>query len=541
MGELFLGVDVGTGSARAGLFDGTGRLVGVSKQSIRVWHEPGGIVEQSSSDIWWACGEAIRGALASANARAADVVGVGFDATCSLVVVDPEGRPVAAGPSGDDMRNVIVWMDHRATAEADLINAGHHEVLNYVGGRISPEMQPPKLLWLKRNIPKAFRRAGHFFDLSDFLTWKATGSTTRSICTVTCKWSYLAHERRWDAEFFTAIGLEDFPQEGFRQIGQTMALPGSAIGGITEQAALELGLLPGTPVGCSLIDAHAGAIGTIGSRDAEGGIPDPTERLALIMGTSACIMATTRQACFVPGLWGPYFEALLPGFWLNEGGQSAWGAAIDYLMRHHASWGEVCRAATAEGLDPLESLERRILKHWTSLSAVAYTARNLHVLPDFLGNRSPFADANVRGAVLGLDLDGDIASLERLYVAGLCGLGYATAEVVEALAAKGVAAHTMVVSGGASRSPLVRQVIADTTGLTIGVSGTPEPVLLGSAMLGAVAAGRYSTIEEAMPALSSLAGSVTPAKGEVATFHEAKRRVFDQMRAADRLARATMA
>ena len=258
------------------------------------------------------------------------------------------------------------------------------------------------------------------------------------------------------------------------------------------------------------------------------------------MGTSACIMATTRQACFVPGLWGPYFEALLPGFWLNEGGQSAWGAAIDYLMRHHASWGEVCRAATAEGLDPLEFLERRILKHWTSLSAVAYTARNLHVLPDFLGNRSPFADANVRGAILGLDLDGDIASLERLYVAGLCGLGYATAEVVEALAAKGVAAHTMVVSGGASRSPCApghrRYDRPDDRGLRDARARSP-----GSAMLGAVAAGRYSTIEEAMPALSSLAGSVTPAKGEVATFHEAKRRVFDQMRAADRLARATMA
>ena len=73
MGELFLGVDVGTGSVRAGLFDGAGRLVGVSKQSIRVWHESGGIVEQSSSDIWRACGEAIRGALASAKARPADV------------------------------------------------------------------------------------------------------------------------------------------------------------------------------------------------------------------------------------------------------------------------------------------------------------------------------------------------------------------------------------------------------------------------------------------------------------------------------------
>ena len=74
---------------------------------------PAGSWNSHRADIWWACGEAIRGALASANARAADVVGVGFDATCSLVVVDPEGRPVAGGPSGDDMRNVIVWMDHR--------------------------------------------------------------------------------------------------------------------------------------------------------------------------------------------------------------------------------------------------------------------------------------------------------------------------------------------------------------------------------------------------------------------------------------------
>jgi D-ribulokinase len=110
-------------------------------------------------------------------------------------------------PSGDANRNVIVWMDHRAAGEADEINAGRHDVLRYVGGVISPEMETPKLLWLKRNLPQSFAAAAHFFDLADYLTWRATGSLARSMCTVTCKWTYLAHEQRWDAAYFRAIGL----------------------------------------------------------------------------------------------------------------------------------------------------------------------------------------------------------------------------------------------------------------------------------------------------------------------------------------------
>jgi D-ribulokinase len=542
MAGLFVGVDVGTGSARAGVFDARGVLKGVARHPIRLWHGGNGIVEQSSDDIWRACCEAVRAAVGQAGASPGDIAGLAFDATCSMAVVDAEGRPLPVGPSDDPARNVIVWMDHRAVAETQAINAGGHAVLRHVGGALSPEMQPPKLLWLKAHRPATFRAAAHFLDLSDFLTWRATGSTARSVCTVVCKWTYLDHEGRWDDGFFRAIGLGEIADEGFRRVGTQIVAPGTRLAdGLTAAAARELGLAPGTAVAATLIDAHAGALGTVGSLDPDGTPRDPTTRLANIMGTSACLMAMSPQAHFVPGIWGPYHAALLPGQWLNEGGQSAAGAAIDHLVRSHAAVAEATLEAEQAGRTLLEHLEARILARVGDPAHAAFLARGLHVLPDFLGNRSPFADPDVRGAVVGLDLDAGLESLERLYVAALCGLGYATAEVVETLRAHGVATQTMVASGGAARSPLVRRIMADCTGLTVALPETPEPVLLGSSMLAAVAAGRYASLAEAMPAMSRLAGSQAPtADRRLAAFHAAKRRVFDGLRGMDRMAREIM-
>ncbi len=225
-----VGVDVGTGSARAGVFATDGTLLSVGKRVITLWHEPGEIVEQSGNDIWRAVCASVREAVAASGLPREAIAGIGFDATCSLVAVKADGEPVAVGPSGNPERNVIVWMDHRATAIAEEINAGGHRVLDYVGGRISPEMETPKLAWLKRNLPASFAAADHFFDLPDYLTWRSTGSTARSICTVTCKWTYLAHERRWDDGYFRAIGLGDLADEGFRRIGTEIVSPGTPLG-----------------------------------------------------------------------------------------------------------------------------------------------------------------------------------------------------------------------------------------------------------------------------------------------------------------------
>ena len=172
-----------------------------------------------------------------------------------------------SSPTDAPERDVIVWMDHRAADDAERINAGRHEALRYLGGKISPEMHAPKLAWLARCKPETIAKAGHFFDLTDFLSFRATGSLTRSACPAACKFGYFAHEKRWPDEFFDSIGLGFLKDDNYARIGSVIAWPGAPLGrGLTAEAAAAMALRPGTPVGAGLVDAHAGAAGTLGAR-----------------------------------------------------------------------------------------------------------------------------------------------------------------------------------------------------------------------------------------------------------------------------------
>ncbi|KAB2768197.1 FGGY-family carbohydrate kinase [Brucella anthropi] len=529
MTSYYLGVDVGTGSARAGLFDASGTMLASAKRDITIWREAGSIVEQSSANIWQAVCESVREAVKTANVDPTDIAGIGYDATCSLVVLGEGGKSLAVGPSNDPARDIIVWMDHRAVGQAERINATKARVLDYIGSAISPEMETPKLLWLKENKPETFAAAWQFFDLTDFLTWKSCGSLARSACTVTCKWTYLSHEKRWDETFFREVGLGELADENFVRIGTDVRPGGESLGGLSEQAAAELGLMPGTAIAAGLIDAHAGGIGTVGARGPEGRI---LSRMAYVFGTSACTMTTTEQPVFVDGVWGPYYSAMVPGLWLNEGGQSAAGAAIDHLIHMHPFAKEAEEQATAQGKGLVDILAAEVDARGGSEEAAAIIG-DIHVVPEFLGNRAPFADPDARAIIAGLDLDAGIDSLTALYLAGLCGLGYGARQIVEAQKAKGIATDTIVVSGGAARSHLVRQVLADTTGLVIAASTSPEPVLLGSAMLGAVASGAYPDLASAMDAMSEL-GEVNRPDAGLARWHDQRFEAFTLLQATAR-------
>jgi D-ribulokinase len=363
----------------------------------------------------------------------------------------------------------------------------------------------------------------------------------RSICTLGCKWNFLAHEQRWSNSYLERLGLGDLASDAYAKIGREIVAPGTPLGtGLTQSAARDFGLIEGTPVGASLIDAHAGGVGTIGGRETSGGPVDVCRRLAYIMGTSACIMATTSEPRFVPGVWGPYYSGMVPGFWLNEGGQSAAGAAIDHLVRSHPAYDEAVASARAAGMEILEYLERRIVSNAQNPGEAALLARDIHVLPEFIGNRSPFADPDSRAVVAGMDLDVDIGSMERLFVAGLCGLAYGLADVVDAFRSHGVDSDLMVIGGGAARSALVRQIMADTTGLKVALPETQEPVLLGAAMLGAVAGSSYGSIGEAMASMSAIGCLSQPTAPGVADFHRTKRQVHGLMRKLDRESRDIM-
>ncbi|XP_028144845.1 FGGY carbohydrate kinase domain-containing protein-like [Diabrotica virgifera virgifera] len=338
----FVGVDVGTGSVRAALVTECGEIVSSAVNCTRTWNIQPDFYEQSTDDIWNAVVTCVK--IVVQKVQPDKIKGTGFDATCSLACFDKSGAPLTVIPSGNNQQNIILWLDHRAVNEASEINKLNPPVLKYVGGKISPEMETPKLLWLKRNIKDTWDKAGWFFDLPDFLTWRATGADSKSLCSLMCKWTYemnIAGTEAWNKSYFQQIGLEDLAENNWQKIGSVVLAPGSAVGKVlSQQAAAELGLVAGTPVGALMIDAHAGGLGLIGCR-VPGVDPAFHTRVGLICGTSTCHMAVSREATFTPGIWGPYKNAMIPGMWLNEGGQSATGELVDHIIDTHPATSEI--------------------------------------------------------------------------------------------------------------------------------------------------------------------------------------------------------
>ena len=538
--KVFIGIDVGTGSTRAGVFDASGSMVGFGTHPIRMWQPEEDFAEQSSEDIWHSCREAIRTALSETGLSAEHVGGIGFDATCSLVALDGQDKPVTVSPSGDDTQNVIVWMDHRAIDCSERINELCHDVLKYVGGRISPEMQSPKLMWIKKHLPGSWRRAAHFWDLADFLTYRATGVDVRSLCTTVCKWTYQGHVQNmfsdsvgsWDRSYWSAIGLDDLVDEEFARIGRHVRPLGEAVGsGLTAQSAADLGLLPGTPVGVGMIDAHAGGIGVLGI-SVDGGVLSEEQfeqRLALIGGTSSCHMAVAREPFFVPGVWGPYYSAMIPGMWLTEGGQSATGSLVDHVIFTHSAAQALKEEAAASGETVYSLLNARLEALACHLEPSAYLTQDVHVLPYFHGNRSPRADASLRGMISGLKMASSPDDLAVLYLATVQAIAHGTKHIIDTLNAHGYCIETIFACGGGTKNSLFLREHADITGCRIVLPREPEAVLLGSAILGAVASGAFGTIVEAMAGMNGAGGTVEPATGAVKKYHEAKHGVFHKM------------
>ncbi|KAI8373814.1 hypothetical protein BD560DRAFT_393618 [Blakeslea trispora] len=507
-GNYFIGIDVGTGSARAAIVDSQGKLVCLDVQPILLHNPRHDIYQQSSENIWSSIVTCVRNILATAQLEPEHIKGIGFDATCSLVVLDKEGLPQSVDMSSqftNNEYNVILWADHRAIDQANRINATHHPVLRYVGDTISPEMEIPKTLWLKENMPpQKWDQIGHLMDLPDYLTYRATGSTVRSNCSLTCKCSYLPKlvGQGWEPSFFSAIGLDCLVTQNFVQLGgQEVLEAGDPVGaGLSPQAAQELGLLPHTPVGSAIIDAYAGAIATLGAtaneaeKEAviEGLKTDGPKRLAIISGTSSCHITMSPEPIFVPGVWGPYRSVMVPDMYFAEGGQSSTGQLIDFMVNTHPALAEAKQAALEKSLDFYTFLSQHLvtLQKERHLKHMADLTQHLHIYPDFHGNRSPLADPSLRGSIVGVSLDKSIDDLAIKYLATLQAIGCQTRHIIEALNAQGYKIDTLCMSGGLCKSALFMQILVDTTQCRIIMPESIEgAVVIGASFLGARASG----------------------------------------------------
>jgi len=232
-----------------------------------------------------------------------------------------------------------------------------------------------------------------------------------------------------------------------------------------------------------LIDAHAGALGLIGAYAGEPGAID--RHLALIAGTSSCVMALSPEPRPIRGVWGPYLGAVLPGIWLNEGGQSATGALLDHIIRWHGAGGTADPAMHKRIAERIVELRRRDGPD---------LAGRLHVLPDFHGNRSPLADPHAVGVISGLTLDASFDSLCKLYWRTAVGIALGVRHILETMNAHGYGIDTVHVTGGHLKNALLMQLYADAAGCSVIEPTTEDAVLVGTGMVAATAAGLYPNL-----------------------------------------------
>ncbi len=249
-------------------------------------------------------------------------------------------------------------------------------------------------------------------------------------------------------------------------------------------------------------------------------------RLALVGGTSSCHMTVSPEPRFVPGIWGPYFSAMIPELWLNEAGQSAVGSLVDHVVQTHAAY----PALQGEGGSVFERLNDRLARLAEAEGAArpSMLTAGLHVDPDFHGNRSPRADSSLRGMISGLSLSAGLDDLARLYLATLQALAYGTRHIIETLNATGYRIDTILASGGFTKNPVFLREHADATGCRIVLPEEPEAVLLGAAILGAVAGGAYGSVQQGMAAMTR-AGRIIEPDPASAAFHDRKYQVFLRM------------
>lgn len=510
----FVGVDVGTGSARACVIDTNGVILGLSERPITRHQLKPNHITQNSTEIWNSICFCVKTCLRDSGVQAEDVFGIGFDATCSLVAVsESTDQPAGVGPDfSDSKENIVLWMDHRAETETDVINATGDKALKYVGGQMSIEMELPKIKWLKHNRPQGLDDL-KFYDLPDYLTHKATGSEARSFNSTVCKQGLVpigvdGSTTGWSKEFLEQIDLPELVANDFQKLGGipgktgTWLSAGDIVGKLTPESAAELGLTTECVVGSGVIDAYAGWIGTVAakvdlplhpelSQDTNGSLSAGCGRLAAVAGTSTCHIAMSEQPCFVQGVWGPYREVFGPGFWLAEGGQSCTGALLAHVLSIHPSHGELVQLAESSNLSKFDYLNlvlENMVAEQGARSVVAL-AKHVFFYGDFHGNRSPIADPKMRASIIGQSMDSSVQDLALQYFGACEFIAQQTRQIVEEMEKGGHDIKYVYMSGGQCRNGLLMRLLADCTGLPVIVPRYIDAaVVFGSALLGAVAA-----------------------------------------------------
>jgi FGGY-family pentulose kinase len=322
----------------------------------------------------------------------------------------------------------------------------------------------------------------------------------------------------------------EYDQADFQQNGHYLTA-GELVGKLSDRAAKELGLVPGIAVGSGVIDAYAGWIGTVGAKGDLGeesmassrssdDVAQAFTRLAAVAGTSTCHLAMSPKPVFVNGVWGPYRDVLLPNYWMAEGGQSATGELLKHIIETHPAHKDATQAsneAQTSIYDYLNSQLQRIAKEQNA-PHVSWIGRHLFFYGDLFGNRSPIADPNMRGSIVGLSSDKSIGSLALMYYGAMEFIALQTRQIIERMNDSGHHIQSIFMSGSLCQNDILMDLMSTACDMPVVIPKyIHAAVVHGAAMLGAKAAseadgGQGEDLWSIMKRMSTVGKTVHPSK-----------------------------
>ena len=300
---------------------------------------------------------------------------------------------------------------------------------------------------------------------------------------------------------------------------------------MSQKAANELGLVKGIAVGSGVIDAYAGWIGTVGakvdlgSHELSSGVASNDRsqaftRLAAVAGTSTCHLAMSPNPVFVPGVWGPYRDVLIPDYWMAEGGQSATGELLKHVLETHPAYQEAVGMAKSTKSNVYDYLNEhlKVMQSEKSAPTISYLGRHFFFYGDLFGNRSPIADPRMTGSVIGLSSDRSLDGLALYYYAAMEFIALQTHQIIETMNKAGHSIRSIFMSGSQCQNNILMKLMASACDIPVLIPQyVNAAVAHGAAMLGAKAAsadeeGKTEDLWSIMDRMSKPGKAVHPTK-----------------------------
>jgi L-ribulokinase len=487
-GPYAIGIDFGTESGRALLLDlETGRELATS--AVRY---PSAVIDRTlpstgeelppdwalqDPDDWVTVVEkAVPKVVKEAGVDADRVVGLGVDFTsCTVLPVTSDGVPLCTLEQWRERRHAWpkLWKHHAAQPIADRLNEVALErgdsFLERYGGRISSEWYFPKLISVWLEDREIYESCDGFIEATDWIVWWLTGVECRQSATAGYKAMWSPAEGLPATEYFEAA-YPGFDKPG-EKLGDTFVPLGTKAGTLRPEVAKRIRLPESAAVAVGNVDAWVSVPGV--------GVEDPGT-FVVVIGTSICDMIVHPEETRLPGITGVVKDGILPGLYGYEAGQAAVGDMLAWFVEDLA-------------LDPgaYEQFER-------AAAEIGPGETGLVALDWWNGNRTILADADLSGAIFGLTLQ---TTREQIYRALLESIAFGSRRIMDNFEEHGLVLSEIVACGGiAERSPLMMQLLADTSGRLVHVPDVSEIPARGAALFGAVAAGVYDDIGSAIEA-----------------------------------------